>query len=221
MLEISAMWVVPCFNSTSRYLQLFSHCSKFQFTVFLFTPVQDCTDYLRHLKWALNSLNVFDSSLWQFVFAFSPIGTFQLHLCINVQHYIIFTKQNKLSCNIFVGSQTHAEKKSKTKLSFTPNSLMMSFFLNILRWNWAMEPSAHKAGDPVDNWITHMCSSWYQLYSAVWAVVLAKTEVYWASDLIRILSFWHTFRRHWSTAPKTYQQCQNFYQMSGWLRLRM
>lgn len=78
--------------------------------------------------WTLNSLNVLDSSLWQFVFAFSPVGTFLLHLCVNIQRYIIFTKQNKLSCNIFAGSQTHAEKKSKSKLSFTPSSLMMSFF---------------------------------------------------------------------------------------------
>lgn len=107
-----------------------------------FTPVQDCTAYLRHLKWALNSLNVFDSSLWQFVFAFSPIGTFLLHLCINVQHYIIFTKQNKLSCNIFV--------------ALLHPKFLDELFLNILRWNWAMEPSAHKAGDPVDNWITHV-----------------------------------------------------------------
>lgn len=218
MLEISAMWVVPCFNSTSRYLQLFPHCSKFQFPASSFIPVQDCTAYLRHLKWALNSLNVFDSSLWQLVFAFSPIGTFLLHLCINVQHYIIFTKQNKLSCNSFVGS--HAEKKSKTKLSFTPNSLMMSFF-SIFWGEIGLWSRLHTKQVILSITGLLTCSSWYQLYSAVWAVVLAKTEVYWASDLIRILSFWHTFRRRWSTAPKTYQQCQNFYQMSGWLRLRM
>lgn len=184
-----------------------------------FTPVQDCIAYLRHLKWALNSLNVFDSSLWQFVFAFSPIGTFLLHLCINVQHYIIFTKQNKLSCNIFVGS--HAEKKSKTKLSFTPNSLMMSFFS--IFWGeiglWSrlrtkegiLSITGLLTCVPLGISSIVQCEQWFQ-----------QRQKYTGHLILSgFFLFRHPFSRRWSTAPKTCQQCQNFYQMSGWLRLRM
>lgn len=120
-----------------------------------------------------------------------------------------------------ITSYSQSKTNSVVTFLFTPNSLMMSFFS--IFWGeiglWSrlrtkegiLSITGLLTCVPLGISSIVQCEQWFQ-----------QRQKYTGHLILSgFFLFRHPCSRRWSTAPKTCQQCQNFYQMSGWLRLRM